>query len=366
MTHAPIRSFCATTAICAVLALGSTPAWAQDASAPVSEPPAITLPTPVQAPVQQPTIVLPAESPAAPASTAAARPVPETAPMAATSDEAAPVRSTPRPAAAKSAAAPVERTATTKAAAPVMPSVTRVAAPAPSVADATPPVAAPPLAQPAVTAPPPAAEVSPATAESYTGLRSAALIAGLLAALGAGAAGVLALRARRREDEYDYDETHEPTYDPMPAAVIAANEPELPLPAYVTAYAIAENRREETAPQAVAPTPHPVTLDPAPTAAQRIGSEELVPDTRDERDALLDQMVAAEPDAENPFTSRKGRMRRARLILQAREYEQKEAEAQPFDWRTYQPSTSNPAPANSPAGHGLKVRVPSPSQEGMG
>jgi hypothetical protein len=123
-------------------------------------------------------------------------------------------------------------------------------------------------------------------------------------------------------------------------------EPELQLPAFATAEDMwaedrAEDRIAEPAAQVIEPTLHP-------TVAQRIGTEELVPDTREERDALLDQMVSAEPDAENPFTSRKGRMRRAKLILQAREYEQKEAETQPFDWRTFSPSTSNPAPATPP------------------
>lgn len=43
----------------------------------------------------------------------------------------------------------------------------------------------------------------------------------------------------------------------------------------------------------------------------------VAPADASERDALLNRMVAAAPDAANPFTSRKARRRRARLILQS-------------------------------------------------
>jgi hypothetical protein len=59
-------------------------------------------------------------------------------------------------------------------------------------------------------------------------------------------------------------------------------------------------------------------------------------------------MVAAEPSAENPFHARKARLRRARIILQTLEQQQKTAAIQPFDWRTYKPSTNHPAPATPP------------------
>lgn len=354
MTHAPIRSFCATTAICAVLALGSTPAWAQDASAPVSAAPAITLPAP--APAAQPTIVLPdaAPAPAAPAAAPVVQQVPAAAPAAAAADEPAPKPSAKPRAAAKAAApAPARSASAARTVAPEPAPAAPIAAPAPRAADAIPPVAAPPLAQPAVTPPSPAVAVAPPESNT-TDLTTAAWIAGVLAALGIGTAGVLALRSRRRDEEEDWEEAYydeapvagpagfhaEPMPMPMIVPAMAESEPEPPMPAYSPV------KEEEVmvaapAPKAIEPTPHP-------GVAQKIGTEELVPDSREERDALLDRMVSAEPDAENPFTSRKGRMRRARLILQAREHEQKEAEAQPFDWRTYQTSTSNPAPATPP------------------
>ncbi|MBV1690070.1 hypothetical protein KRR38_20885 [Novosphingobium sp. G106] len=335
----------------------------------MSEAPAITLPAPT--PAAQPTIVLPA-APAASTAAPVVQQVPAAAPAATVADEPAPERSTKPRAAAKAAAPAAARSVSAaRTAAPETPPATPIAAPAQRAADAMPPVAAPPLAQPAVTQPPVAA-VSPTESDTSTGLSTAAWIAGILAALGIGTAGVLALRSRRRDEEEDYEEAYyedahaaDPArfYDepgPMMAPAMAASEPsvlepELPMPAY----APAEEMAAEATPKAIEPTPHP-------SVAQRIGTEELVPDNREDRDALLEQMVSAEPDAENPFTSRKGRMRRARLILQGREHKQKEAEVQPFDWRTYQSSTSNPAPATPPAGHGLKVRVPSPSQEGMG
>lgn len=331
MTHAPLRSFCATTAICAVLALGSTAAWAQAVSASVSEAPAISLPAP--APAQQQPIVLPAEAPAATATV-------QQVPAAVVADEPAPARSTVRRAAVKAPAASAVRTTV-----PATPPVTPVAAPAPRAIESTPPVAAPPLAQPAVT-PPPVSGDPVVASDTSTGLSPAALMAGLLAALGAGAAGYFALRSRRREDRYedahDYEEARDAQPGPATEPLMATHEPELPLPAYATA----GDPGAEPVPQVVEPTPYPPT--PYPIVAQRIGSEELVPDNREDRDALLGQMVSAAPDAENPFTSRKGRMRRAKLILQAREQEQKEAEAQPFDWRLFSSSTSNPAPATPP------------------
>jgi hypothetical protein len=241
-----------------------------------------------------------------------------------------------------------------------------------------PPIASVPLAQPAVNAAPAdSAPLPPASvaADTRDGPSPLAWIVGVLVVLGLGGAayaGLSASRRRRREDEVqdDYGDTApepipEQTYvEPVaaePAVTFPVNEPtgglepEAPLPAFTTVEEMAGEDRS----QAIEPTPQP-------TITQRIGSEELapaaseqaapafvmpagpVPQTRPERDALLERMVAAPPDSENPFTSRKGRMRRARLILQRLEHEQREQATKPFDWRTYQPSTSNPAPATPP------------------
>jgi hypothetical protein len=64
----------------------------------------------------------------------------------------------------------------------------------------------------------------------------------------------------------------------------------------------------------------------ATAAAPAISDENPVP-TGAEREELLARMVAAEPDAANPFTSGKARRRRARIILQSREHRQQEAAA---------------------------------------
>lgn len=60
-------------------------------------------------------------------------------------------------------------------------------------------------------------------------------------------------------------------------------------------------------------SPRP-TVAYAPTATTTAA---VAPASPSEREALLDRMVAAAPDAANPFTSRKARRRRARLILQS-------------------------------------------------
>ena len=44
---------------------------------------------------------------------------------------------------------------------------------------------------------------------------------------------------------------------------------------------------------------------------------EEMPETFEERDALLKELVAAQPDKANPFTSTRARARRAKLIMQS-------------------------------------------------
>jgi hypothetical protein len=80
-------------------------------------------------------------------------------------------------------------------------------------------------------------------------------------------------------------------------------------------------------------------------AAAILASSPL-PATADERRELLDAMASAEPDEDNPFTSRKARMRRARIQLQHREH--LESQGQPFDFRTYQPPINAGASAKKP------------------
>jgi hypothetical protein len=60
------------------------------------------------------------------------------------------------------------------------------------------------------------------------------------------------------------------------------------------------------------------------------------------RDALLETMVAAAPDEDNPFTTRKARLHRARMILAARDAAPALATTGGFDWRTYRPGATAP------------------------
>ena len=76
---------------------------------------------------------------------------------------------------------------------------------------------------------------------------------------------------------------------------------------------------------------------PAPLAAEPAPAVMPLPAIGD-RDALIEEMVAAQPDEANPFTSYKARAKRARIILAARELAESEAAAQPFDWRSYRSS----------------------------
>jgi hypothetical protein len=211
---------------------------------------------------------------------------------------------------------------------------------APAVPAATPPEA--------VGAPPVATPVEPQASATDDGLvGSTGAIAALLLALGLGGGALFAARSRRRAVN-DEARVHEPAAVPMSAST---------LPVFAT---IDDGPDEFASP--AAPTDRQDTLE-------RMGTEELassrkppvaitgqvasgqrasigaLPQTRAERDALLNRMAAEAPSPANPFTSRKARLRRARLIIQRLEQEQGEAAATPFDWRTYSPSARHPTPA---------------------
>jgi hypothetical protein len=66
-------------------------------------------------------------------------------------------------------------------------------------------------------------------------------------------------------------------------------------------------RRRDTAPMRGA----------LPSAGASVDLPATVPESYEERSALLDKMVNAKPDRANPFTDRRQRMHRARLILQS-------------------------------------------------
>ncbi len=158
---------------------------------------------------------------------------------------------------------------------------------------------APDQAQPATTAQPAAAQSS--DNGSLVGL-------GALAALGVVGLGAFAARRRRKvviEDEAPA------IIDPI---VTGAAVPAMTAPEYAT-YDLAETAEVPS---------RGVTMPDGP-----------VP-TGEARQRLIDRMVAAAPDSANPFTTAKGRRRRARLILQARENEQQQPGQDGFDWRNFQ------------------------------
>ena len=271
------------TAIAAFLALSSTAVWAQEVPLPADAP--------IAAPVAQPvpTIVLPPV-------TVAPAPVIETAPVVAAARA-------PRAAAPKA----VVRTATAK---PVVAPVNRVApATAARVAE-TAPIA--PVAQtdalPADLAGPPVATAEPVSNNDNS---NDLLLAGLAGALGLGAIGLFAATRRRKvaldEPVVEYEPVSEPD---QPVAETPQRYATLAAPAFTPLKAWSEPRVPQT--------------QPVDSRALNLN-----------RAALLDRMVAAEPDANNPFTSGKARRKRARLMLQSMDSQRwDDAELAPgFDWR---------------------------------
>lgn len=274
----------ATTAIAAVLALTAAPALSQEASAPPLDGPIVNVEpvapsSPVAAPVAAPTPVFvlpdfPVEEPA---------PVVE-------AQEAAPPVAEPAARSQTVASEPATRAAPAAVAAPATVEPEPVAAAGPPAEEDFMPVAAQPQAEPFALAGP-----TPERSRDITGYLIAAFVA-LLALIGALIA--FAARRRRRSSRALVREA-ERARKPEPRPVAAVPEP---------------------APMAV-----PVTeLDRAPARPLRSPGAAVplparVPETFAERDALIRRMIDAPPDRANPFTDRRARLRRARLILQSLE-----------------------------------------------
>lgn len=358
MTHVFKRSLGAATAISAVLALGSTSAFAQEAppldspesitsrgmtspAAPAVNAPAtptVSLPQTVTPPVAgSPTIVLPQTSatvatpevavPAARASAAPAATAAET--------RATPARNTAAPIAAANPAPSAEAPVTSDALpAPVIPADTMM--------EASPESAMAPVAP--VAAPETLAE------NASDGNMALAGLVGLLALVALGGAGFMLMRRRKPVAETEMElaeaEIMEPTrpINAPPAAVAQTYAPEAP-----------------EAPVYRAPEPAVVHASPAPLDANGNPVSPFVynpvyqgkrPEDRpvftmpagpiptgERRSALLMQMVAARPDAANPFTSPKWRMRRARSLLSRREKMLRDQATRPFDFRDFNTHT---------------------------
>ncbi|QGN55959.1 hypothetical protein [Novosphingobium sp. Gsoil 351] len=300
------------TAIAAVLALSTTPIWAQDA-APAAEAPA-SVAAPVAPPA--PTIVLPP---------VAASPAPVA--------DSASVESPSAPRAAPSKAAGTRTTSKT-----AVTSVRRVAPAAAAPTAAAPvsePASVPPIAEtqplPSDIAASPVTAAEPATSKDSRDL----LLAGLAGALGLGAIGLFAAARRRRRAEPDYAVAD---YEPVSESIVPVAEVPQPVepthieePARVTPRNIDLPQPRYATLAAPAFTPLKSWSEPKVQRAQPLDDRAF----NLNREALLDRMVAAEPDANNPFTSAKARRKRARIMLQSMDNDRwEDAELAPgFDWR---------------------------------
>jgi len=147
-------------------------------------------------------------------------------------------------------------------------------------------------------------------------------IAGLLAALGLGGIALFAVRRRRRQP----DEVEPAMVAEEPIPVVPPRAAQIPAPAFTPARAF-------TAPvmtlQQSTQQTRPMWQEPRRAATAPVSAQ------ANNRQALLERMVAAEPDANNPFTSAKARRRRARLMLQSMDDQRWDnTELSPgFDWR---------------------------------
>lgn len=285
---------CAPVAIAASVALPSIPALSQEAA---TAQPVIVLPEtapPPAASAPAPAIVLPdpvssAAPPAAAQDVAAARtaPVSETrAPRAATRTTVAERRDVAPSQPAPLAAAPAD--ASTVEAAPMSAAIPPAAVPVEQVA-----------AEPAVT--------TTTNSESTNEIA----LAGLLGLLGLGAVGGVAYAASRRRRNRALDRQYEPDIDEAVVVTPAAIEtaPQVTAPAFA-------------APAATSFTAAPVVPARSATRVPLASGDPValpaeLPDSFEERDALLKELVAAEPDKANPFTSPRARARRAKLIMQS-------------------------------------------------
>lgn len=143
------------------------------------------------------------------------------------------------------------------------------------------------------------------------------IAASLLGLAVLGGLGVAFATARRRRSAGEYEEEYRDL------------EPE----------AIAPEQVAPAEPMLARPEPAPVMPAPAFAAAPAAPGAPAVLDSSADREALIARMVAAPPDAENPYTSPAKRRRKARMILAARDQEQAEASSA-FDFRSYRPTGS--------------------------
>jgi hypothetical protein len=263
------------TAIAAVLALASTPSLAQALPAEIPAGPA---------PVPEPVIMAP-DIPPPIASEATVQPIETTAPEAIEAPDPAP--------------APPATTARTRSPAttaqPAPAPEPRISAPEPAAADAA-PVAPVATIEPAAEPVAPVATSEPLRGDANADIGILALVLGGLAFLALAIWGFVAIGRRKPVRRY-VAETPAAKPAVVPPAPVAGSEP----------IAIERLSSPSFAPQ-------PGAL---PHAGAAVALPRSVPESFEEREALFKRMVEARPDRANPFTDRRMRMKRARLILQS-------------------------------------------------
>lgn len=438
MRHAPTSSLCAAAAIAAALTLGTTPAAAQDAT-PSLDLESLESTQPTQAPEAAPeaaetpegTAVSPTASsdapqpaaptdsdPAEPATTASSIPVvpptaveTDSAPAEPAATTASTTESTPAPAkrAEPTRSAPADPAPANPAPAPGAPATDEGSAGISDTgSDATDLMAE--TGEDSLTAAPMMDGTLPD--ESLTDQATAAAdaptedpfsipqesIVAMLAALGLGAAGFMAMRSRRRRREkpagrrrttlaaamaFETKPGTKPTIPDVFKPKTDSTTPDLPEPKTdptpdepltsipdelaVREPASPEPQADKPAPAATSaftptatafpgkpyvPSQKPQATTPDEPSAKPEAEGEPAP-TGEARQKLIQEMVAAPPDEENPFTSVRARRKRARIILQRRENERHENEQgqqgdKPFDWRTHKPTTKSRNPSSPP------------------
>ena len=341
MRHTQHHLRSAPIAIAAILALGATPAVSQTAPAQAPPTPSAADPIVLQSPIAPPTAT-PTPAPTTAAPVLAPRTTQPTIvldlPPAPTAE--APADREPRA---------TDRSPATAAAAEQAPASRESATPARSASREVAPAAASPAVSPdtpvssagndalladRAAAPLPVAEAAPealaaepaaVTGSDRVGPDWVAIISLALAGLIPLAAILLAVlwfrrRSRRVETIEPHEEVahvEESAVEPEPVPAPTAREPEPVAPAAAPSLTFAR------APVPVAPTPEAPRRHPLdgykglPNAGAAVSLPAELPDTFEERDALLKRMIAAEPDRANPFRSTKARAKRARLILQS-------------------------------------------------
>jgi hypothetical protein len=292
-------------ALVAALSFGATAALAQASdplSAPVPQTPPIAAPAePVAAPVVVPSVAPSAATPTTPRVTS----TPVVQPIPVETDETLAAETSPAPAEPATALAPAREAAPREA--------PRAAVPAPVAAElqiddaqtastATETLSSP-VMEPVVV--PTAADTRPANDNTIAMI---AAIVGTLCILALAIWGFVAVGRRKAP----YERAKVPTIE-RPKVAERAPEP-MPKPMATRPVSPVEPVL------AIAPS-RPMTAGGThgglPHAGASVALPRTLPESFEERDALLKRMIAAKPDRANPFTNRSARTKRARLILQS-------------------------------------------------